>query len=282
MTDGTSKYLDFTQKPDFEQILTNPILDIAARFWDDDRYAAFKVCYRSMRVIDDLVDDRKSAGRRISEAERSQLSRSIETWVTGLNENRPADSFQKQLLDTITDFRIPLWPWQRLARAMLYDLNNDGFATLTAFLRYAEGAAIAPASVFMHLCGVRGDNRKIVAPDFNIRAAARHLALFSYTVHIMRDLQKDQAAGLNYFAADFLKRHGLTERDLRKQAVSGTVSAELRNLIGDYCRIAQYYQSRARRAVDAALTRMEPRYQLSLQIIYNLYSQIFERINPQS
>ena len=56
-------------KPDFQDILTNPILDIAARFWDDERYDAFKICYRSMRVVDNLVDDRKSSGDGISRVE---------------------------------------------------------------------------------------------------------------------------------------------------------------------------------------------------------------------
>lgn len=62
--------LDFDRNLDFQQILTNPILDIAARFWEDERYEAFKICYRSMRFIDDMVDDRKIVSLRISEVEK--------------------------------------------------------------------------------------------------------------------------------------------------------------------------------------------------------------------
>ena len=47
-----SKHLDFVHDLDFEQILTNPILDIAASIWEKERYDAFKICYRSMRVIE--------------------------------------------------------------------------------------------------------------------------------------------------------------------------------------------------------------------------------------
>ena len=41
---------------DFQQILKNPILDIAAHFWEDERYDAFKICYKSMRVVDILLN----------------------------------------------------------------------------------------------------------------------------------------------------------------------------------------------------------------------------------
>ncbi|MCW4040280.1 MAG: hypothetical protein NWE83_05970, partial [Candidatus Bathyarchaeota archaeon] len=54
--------LNFIDELDFRRVLKNPILDIAARIWDDERYEAFKTCYRSMRAIDDLVDGAKSQG----------------------------------------------------------------------------------------------------------------------------------------------------------------------------------------------------------------------------
>ena len=69
MTTQPDGSLDFAVNLDFSEILTNPILDIAARFWDDDRYAAFKICYRSMRLIDDLVDERKESGGPITQQE---------------------------------------------------------------------------------------------------------------------------------------------------------------------------------------------------------------------
>ena len=58
---------------DFEKILTNPILDIAARVWETDRYDAFKTCYRSMRWIDDLVDNRKALKLPITIEESRQM-----------------------------------------------------------------------------------------------------------------------------------------------------------------------------------------------------------------
>jgi len=79
---------------DFQKILTNPILDIAAHFWEDERYDAFKTCYKSMRILDDLVDN----NRNLSEAEQQQIiSKLSELQIT----------LQSQLIETQSKFHIP-------------------------------------------------------------------------------------------------------------------------------------------------------------------------------
>ena len=40
---------------DFENIQKHPNILIAASFWDEKRYHAAKVCYKFMRMIDDLL-----------------------------------------------------------------------------------------------------------------------------------------------------------------------------------------------------------------------------------
>ena len=177
--------IDFALDLDFGEILTNPILDIAARFWEDDRYDAFKICYRSMRIVDDLVDNQKAAGRALTADEQNLFASMIDDWINALRRHRADDQFQEELLETLDRFRIPIWPWEKLAAAMTYDLYHNGFATFHKFLRYTEGAAIAPAAVFMHLCGVTPSNESYQPATFDIRSEARPLAVFSYLVHIM-------------------------------------------------------------------------------------------------
>lgn len=274
--------LDFAPHLDFSSILTNPILDIAARVWEDDRYEAFRVFYRSMRRIDDLVDHRKSSGLPVSDAEAAKLSAMLLTWLDSVQRNDIDDEFHAEFTATLHKFRMPLWPWIRLCAAMIYDLRHTGFGSLRVFLRYCEGAAISPAAVFMHLCGVKHPNGNYTLPPYDIRDAARPLAVFSYLVHIMRDFEKDQRAGLNYFADDIVASCGLTPGQLQTLAVEQRSTPELRSLMKRYTHFAQYYQQKARATVDRTLPHLAPRYQLSLELIYSLYTQIFERIDASA
>ena len=57
---------------DFENIDKHPNILIAARIWDDDRYHAARVCYKFMRMIDDLIDNELSS---LSEAQISAARR---------------------------------------------------------------------------------------------------------------------------------------------------------------------------------------------------------------
>lgn len=279
MSEKTSPYLDFTRQPDFKDILTNPILDIAARFWEDDRYSAFKICYRSMRVVDDLVDDRKASGKKISTAEKFVIKKMIQDWLKSFDSNKPTDSFQAELIATIEKFKIPKWPWQRLAKAMIYDLDHNGFDSFLTFLRYSEGAAIAPASVFMHLCGVKKEGDIYYPPDYDIRRAARPIALFSYIVHIIRDFEKDSKSNLNYFADNLLRDNNLTINDLSRQVQEKEFSDNCRNLIKQYRGFADYYRLKALNSIAETNPYLKEQYQLSLEVIYQLYNQIFNRID---
>ena len=263
----------------FESILTNPILDIAARFWDEDRYQAFKVCYRSMREIDDLIDDRKVEGQTFSPAEQISYTENINELISGLVNTESGGRTQRMLLEVIQRFKIPHWPWQRLAKAMIYDIKNDGFDSFMTFRRYTEGAAISPASVFMHLCGISQSGQEFSLPKFDICKAARPLAIFSYLVHIMRDYEKDQTRNLNFFPNDILKRHNLTADEIQALCKSGIVDDRIRSLFADYKRLADYYRNRALSSVNNTIPYLQPKYQLSLTLIYSLYLQIFEKID---
>ena len=268
-------------KSDFQAILTNPILDIAARFWDDERYNAFKTCYRSMRVIDDFVDDRKSTGEEISRVEMKQMTSMLNGWLDAIAGTTPCDSSTKELIETNERFLIPLWPWQRLAKSMIYDLQHDGFRSFPVFLRYSEGAAVAPASIFIHLCGIKQENGCYHAPQFDIRKAARPLAIFAYLVHIIRDFQEDQNDNLNYFANVLIAECGLDCQELREIAYGGKITSGFRKLMVRYYNFAEYYQRKARWMIDKTSVHLEQRYKISLEVIYSLYLQIFERIDLQ-
>jgi phytoene/squalene synthetase len=263
----------------FEELLTNPILDIAARFWEDERYEAFKVCYSSMRVVDDFVDERKADGRRMSEAEKKIIVTKIDNWFRKVEGALTDGDFHRQLTDTRNLFQIPLWPWQRFSKSMIYDIKHDGFKTFQDFLKYSEGAAVAPASIFIHLCGVKKENGHYRLPEFDAKEVARPIALFSYLVHIMRDFQEDLKRNLNYISEDLTTGNGLNKQLLMEIAHGETIPPGFRNSMQNYKDHATYYCLKSREVLDKTTNYLKPQYQLSLEIIYGLYLQIFERID---
>jgi hypothetical protein len=98
-------------------------------------------------------------------------------------------------------------------------------------------------------------------------------------VHIIRDFQKDQLNNLNYFADDQLVKNSLTRYELLKIAHGYPVSNNFRNLIKEYFSVADEYRLKTYEVIKKIKPLLEPRYQLSLEIIFDLYLMIFERID---
>jgi phytoene/squalene synthetase len=162
---------------------------------------------------------------------------------------------------------------------MIYDINNDGFPTLNTFLEYAGGASVAPASIFVHLNGLQKINGLYENPPFDVKWAATPCAIFSYLVHIIRDFQKDQLNNLSYFADDLIIKNGLSRKALNEFANGKPVNNNFRNLIEHYYLLADRYRRKTYDIIKEIKPMLEPRYQLSLEIIFDLYLMVFERID---
>ncbi|HET9571784.1 MAG TPA: squalene/phytoene synthase family protein [Bacteroidales bacterium] len=279
MNDQTATYLNIFNAIDFEKIIDHPNILIAANFWDSDRYKAAKVCYKTMRYIDDLVDHYKTEHPVISEAEQKQLTIDVNNWLSLLKSGSQEAIPNQELLETFATFKIPIWPMEAFAKSMIYDISHDGFPSLQAFLDYAEGASVAPAAIFVHLCGLNGENGLYQVPSFDVQKAARACAVFSYLVHIIRDFQKDQFDHLNYFADDLLDKYGLTRLQLDEMAHGAPILTGFRDMIREYLVVADAYRLKTYDIIQEIKPHLHPRCQLSLDIIFNLYLMVFERID---
>jgi len=264
---------------DFENIQKHPNILIAASFWDEKRYHAAKVCYKFMRMIDDLIDNRKALGVEISCIEQAELSEKVKSWINCLETMPESDPFYQELIQTINTFKIPLQLFHNFAKSMLYDIDHDGFSTLDDFMEYSEGASVAPASIFVHLCCLSEENGEYRIPDYNIMDVARPCAIFSYLVHIIRDFQEDQLSNLNYFASDILTRNNLLPTDLKKIAQGAPVPGAFRSVIAEYYEHARIYQDQTLQELKKLSTELSGRYLMSLHLIYNLYLMVFDRID---
>jgi phytoene/squalene synthetase len=274
-------FLSIFNSIDFQQIKDHPNILIAANFWEEERFQAAKVCYKFLRAIDDLIDDHKTKFRNIAPGEQAEFRKNVEEWLKMLISASNNNPLQKELADTIHAFKIPLWPMEAFAKSMMYDIDNDGFPTMDSYFEYAMGASVAPASVFVHLAGLTKDGHGYDNPRFDVKEAAIPCAIFSYLVHIIRDFQKDQLSNLNYFADDLIVKHKLTRDKLREFAEGTPVNMDFRLMIIEYCQWAMHYRAKTFNVLRQVRPLLEPRYQLSLEIIFNLYQMVFEKINPE-
>jgi phytoene/squalene synthetase len=264
---------------DFHRIKDHPNILIAARFWENERYHAAKVCYKFMRAIDDLIDDYKTEYGNIVPGEQEGFRRKVEEWLKRLISSAENNPLHDELAEIVHTFRIPVWPMEAFAESMVYDIYNDGFLVLDSFLNYARGASVAPASIFVHLSGLTRINGMYQVPQFNVKEVATPCAIFSYLVHIVRDFQKDQLSNLNYFADDLILKYNLTRKELRDFAEGVPVNSDFRRMIGEYHQLADRYRLETYHMLQKIRPLVEPRYQLSLEIIFNLYLLVFEKIN---
>ena len=272
-------YLSLLNRINFENITDHPNILVAAAFWDEDRYTAARICYKYLRTIDDLIDNYKSSHKVIDEKTRHSFSNSVKQWLKEVENGNRTDGINHELIQTVRKFHIPVWPMEVFARSMIYDISHNGFATLDDFLTYSQGASVAPASIFVHLNGLRKNDDEYLPPAFDVREAATPCAIFSYLVHIIRDFRKDQLNNLNYFADDVLHKNGLEASDLRFIAEGGPIPRGFRDMIATYCTLADTYRKNTLKVMEDIFPMLEPRYRLSLQIIFNLYLMVYERID---
>ena len=279
MRNPKDSFLEKYYSLDFHKIRDHPNILIAASFWDDDRYCAAKSCYKFMRAVDDMIDNHKAAHKLISGDEREKFLSGVNDWLKMVIVSDDCNPLKKELIETVEKFRIPLWPLEAFARSMIYDINNDGFATLDTFLEYSNGASVAPASIFVHLNGLQKVDGGYDVPQFDVKWASTPCAVFSYLVHIIRDFQKDQLNNLTYFPDDIVAKHHLTRKDLREFAEGRPVNNDFRNIVRDLYSVAAEHSEKTLEVIKKIKPLLEPKYQLSLDVIFNLYMMVFERID---
>ena len=282
MSPLTDSFIETFNSIPFEKILDHPNILIAARFWDDERYDSAKTCYKFMRVIDDLIDNHKSDHIVITDDEKSMFNAEVEKWINSISCAPEGHPIQKELTDTLQKFQIPLWPLEVFAKSMIYDIHHDGFPTMQSFLDYSEGATVAPASIFVHLCCLKELDGQYIKPSFDLKEVSTPCAVFSYLVHIIRDFEKDQRNNLNYFADDLVEKYGLNREKLRQIAYGGEIPQGFRQLINEYYLLADVYRKKTWEVIHRIAPLLEPRYLLSLEIIFNLYLMVFERIDIEN
>jgi phytoene synthase len=264
---------------DFEKIIDHPNILIAANFWDEEKYQAARTCYRFMRYIDDFIDNYKSENQIVPENIRAGFETHVNQWIQSVIQPDSTEILFPEITETIRKFKIPSWPMEDFAKSMIYDIYNDGFPTLDAFIDYAQGASVAPAAVFVHLCGLKQINGQFQIPDFDVKEAAMPCAIFSYLVHIIRDFVKDHTHNLNYFPEDLMIENGLNRENLLEMAQGAPLSSGFKKMIAELYTEADKYRLKTIQVMQEIAPHLDFRSRLSIEIIFSLYTMVFERID---
>ncbi len=265
---------------DFEKIIEHPNILIAANFWDNERYQAAKTCYKFMRYIDDYVDDYKSEHKTIEFSEQIVFEKHVNEWIKSVINPDSDSNLFPEISSTIQKFHIPSWPMEDFARSMIYDIYNDGFVSVESFLEYSKGASVAPAAVFVHLCGLKKDeDGNYISSDFNVKDAATPCAIFSYLVHIIRDFVKDHTHNLNYFPENLMLKYDLNRENLLQMAQGAEITDGFRGMVEELYNLASEYRYKTLMTKEKIKPLLDSQSRLSLEIIFALYDMVFKRIN---
>jgi phytoene/squalene synthetase len=278
-------------------------LYLASRFFRDrKRYLAFCAYYAVMRVVDDRVDD-LSARRPVPADELAAAEREVRAWrraIRGLYDgasepstaDREALGGHAALLaafgDALARFPVPRSLWENFFDAMERDLREPRFDSFGEFLDYAEGATVAPTTIYLSLLAssetAPGDERYAPPEDFELIECGRRLGLFAYLVHILRDLPKDLSAGessLIYLAGDDMAAYAVTDEMLAEASERGVACDGLRALLAELGRRARGYLDSGRALVTPLRGKITPDCEFVLELIIGLYEELLARIKAQ-
>jgi len=264
-----------------------PYLYLVARFFQDkEKFKAFCSTYASMRVIDDQIDSIPWRAR-LSSPQKILYRKEIRNWLEKIEACQNGDSVRQPIFMALQDifekFPIPLFPWRNLAKAMQKDVGKDSFSSLEEFVQYAEGAAIAPATVFMFLLTAKGNGKDYYwnFSEKEIYKFARELALFCYLTHIIRDVSSDLQlgrSGLLYIPQRDLHRFGLTKEDLLWFKKKKAVNADFKKLAARYVITARTYEAKGKKLLQKLNSHLEPDSRFILSLLLEFYSATLEKI----
>jgi phytoene synthase len=186
------------------------------------------------RVADDGVD--LAASPEEAAAELAKWRAEIEACYMG---RRRSTEIGERLATVIRHFDLSRQPFEDLLDGMAMDLTQNRYETFTDLYRYCLRVASAVGLLSVEIFGARGAS----ARDYAVE-----LGLALQLTNILRDVPTDLARNRIYIPQEDLRKHGVTEQDLR-DATSGKVKPEVIQLLREQGMRARHYYSRARQAL---------------------------------
>ena len=277
----------------------NNLYLVSRYFADSEKYRAFCALYAVMRLVDDRIDGLPSRIQ-LSPEERAFEHGVVKFWeraveacragaasvLTEVPEYLPSDvpNILRAFADASRRFPVPGSLWRNFFAAMHRDLDFQRFATYRDFLEYAEGASVAPTTIYLYLIAARrpATGEPYSLPEnFDLLGSGRQLGIFAYLGHILRDLAADLTTGregLLYLAADDLEAFNITETMLFTDLAQCQASPQLRALVSELVARAREFLRQGRTLLQSLDGTLTPDCAFILELIVTIYQAVIDKI----
>ncbi len=225
-------------------------------FLTTEQRAAIEAVYSFFRVVDDAVDDARSAeeGRRALESWRRELAACY-------GEGEPSHPISRSLAVQIDEFELSRESFEEVIRGVEMDLEGRRYETFEELEAYCRRVASAVGHSCIEIFGSRGERS---------RRYADTLGLAFQLTNILRDLKTDALRGRVYLPAEEMRRFGYTQKD----AEDGRAGPAFSALMAFQCARARDLFRRA----GEELPPSEAERLLAAEIMRAIYGGVLARI----
>lgn len=224
-----------------------------------DRREAIVTLWDFCRVADDAVD--LAVNEQHAASELAKWRREIDACYGG---QPPSTALGRQLAQVIQKFNLPRQPFEDLLDGIGMDLTQNRYETFTDLYRYCLRVASAVGLLSVEIFGYHGASARDYAVELGIALQL---------TNILRDVRLDLVRDHIYIPQEDLRKHGVTEQDLR-DAAAGNIKPQVLELLREVGSRARHYYDRARQA----LPREDTRRLVSAEMMGAIYFTLLRRI----
>ncbi len=267
-------------------------------FRDPVKYRACCAYYAVMRIVDDRIDNLPSQSTRSAKLRKRELGvvaaweRVVKSCCRGILPTASllascdfaeAEAVCESFIASYRAFPVPIRLWINFFAAMRSDLLENEFVHWSDFLAYAEGAAVAPTTIYLWLIVAGRDAAKDsyeFPQGFDLYDCGRHLGIFAYLGHIIRDLASDITSTTTRLciSREDMLAYGVNPEILRSEALNLRASRATRHLVGELLRRARQHLAQGRALAASTHSFLESDSQFILELIITMYEHIIEKI----
>ena len=227
-----------------------------------DKRAAIIAVWDFCRAVDDAVDE--AAAEEVP-AQVALWRREVEACFEG---GRPQTRQGRALAPLVTAFNLPRSAFDALIEGVEMDIGSRRYETFDELYEYCIRVASAVGLMCVEIFGYS---------DPRARAYAIELGVALQLTNILRDVPGDLARGRVYIPQEDLRRFGVTENDLRREAAQaggGVRSPAVKALLAFQAARARAYYARA----AASLPSRDARRLVAAAIMGAIYQAILDKI----